>query len=264
MEAVENLVSALKEADRYTTLDERHRNLRVHQQHLDRVAEIIEKYKTKTPIASILLERGRYKTEERINTLILEIQEKAKAACEEARGKPTEELACTVSQEVKQWQIGDPEQMTRNVENVIFSLKAKIPPTPENKDIRNKIEKIGNETDLTKQYEMLPLLIALIPTTNIQNTGDTINLPHATASEKSQIIVKGDENKNIDSPVSPDSEPAKKSLIDRVNAPATFAAFVGFVISEIGTSIYPVTYNHLISVFVAVLVFVLVAVFNKR
>ncbi len=74
---------------------------------------------------------------------------------------------------------------------------------------------------------MLPLLIALIPTANIQNT-------------------------------------AKKSLIDRVNAPATFAAFMGFVISEIGTSVYQITYNHLISVFVAVPVFVLVVLFNKR
>jgi len=48
----------------------------------------------------------------------------------------------------------------------------------------------------------------------------------------------------------------KKPFIDRVNAPATFAAFVGFVISEIGTHFYPITYNHLISV--------CVAVFNKR
>ena len=262
LEAVENLASALKEADRYKTLDERHRNLRVHQQHLDKVAEITDKHRQTAPGVSKMLERGKKIAEERIDALILEIQEKAKTACEEARGKPAEELACTVSQEVKHWRIDNPEQMTQNVENVIFSLKAKIPPTPENKDICNKIEEIRNETDLTKQYEMLPLLIALIPTTNIQNTGDTINLPHATASEKSQIIVKGD--KNINAPVSPDSEPAKKSLIDRVNAPATFAAFVGFVISEAGTYFYPITYNHLISVFVAVLVFVLVAVFNKR
>jgi len=264
LEAVENLASALKEADRYTTLDGRRRGLKAHQQHLDRVAEITGKHRRTAPGVSKMLERGKKIAEERISALILEIQEKAEETCQKSKGTPAKELACTVSKETQQWRIGDPGQMTRNVENLIFSLKAKIPTTPENKHICDKIEEIRNETDLTKQYEMLPLLIALIPTINIQNTGDTITQSNVTASGKSQITAKGDENKNIDSSASPESNTAKKSLIDRINAPATFAAFVGFVISEIGTSFYPITYNHLISVFVAVLVFVLVALFNKR
>jgi len=103
-----------------------------------------------------------------------------------------------------------------------------------------------------------------IPTSHtVVHTGDNIT-QHVTASEKSQVVAKGDENKNINVPLPLNGDAAKKSLIDQINAPATFAAFLGFVISEIGTHFYPITYNHLISVCVAVIVFVLVALFNKR
>ncbi len=56
----------------------------------------------------------------------------------------------------------------------------------------------------------------------------------------------------------------KKSFIDMINSPATIAAFIGFLSIEIGTYFYPINYNHIVSVFIAIFVFVIVAIFNKR
>ncbi|RLG26938.1 hypothetical protein DRN85_01625, partial [Methanosarcinales archaeon] len=239
------------------------RNLNTYRQYCDNAADLINDAAEKTPGAAQILERGLPIIDKQIKEIIREIQEKTRTICQESKDTPTEDLACTISQETQKWQIGDPEQMTQNVENLIFSLKTKIPKIPENKPIYDKIEKIKNETDLTKQYETICILIALIPTTTV-HTGDNINLSNVTASEKSQIVVKGTGNKNIDTNASPTKNTAQKSIINRINAPATFAAFIGFVISEIGTSFHPTTYNHLISVLLAMIVFTLVAVFNKQ
>ncbi len=50
-----------------------------------------------------------------------------------------------------------------------------------------------------------------------------------------------------------------KSLTD----PATIAAFIGFLIVEIGTYFYPISYNHIIGVVIAIIVFMIVAIINK-
>ncbi len=122
----------------------------------------------------------------------------------------------------------------------------------------DEIDKIREEFNMTKQYEMVSLLIALIPTANV-HTGDVINAD-VTASGESQVVVKGNENKNA----SYDAPASKKSWIKWINSPATIAAFIGFLCAEIGTYYYPVTYNHLISVGIAGLAFIIVAIFNKE
>jgi carbamoyl-phosphate synthase large subunit len=85
-------------------------------------------------------------------------------ACQQSKGTPTEEIACATNHEVQKWEISDQEQMTQKVKNLIFCLKSKIPPLPENQNIHDKIEEIKKEKDLNKQYDILAIIIALIPT----------------------------------------------------------------------------------------------------
>ena len=194
----------------------------------------------------------------KVKEIIAEIQEKAKKACRESQGTPTEEIACAVNQEVQKWRIDDQKEMTQKVDNLVFCLKSKIPDNPQNKHIHEEIDKIREESNMTKQYEMVSLLIALIPTASV-HTGDVINAD-VKASGESQVVVKGNENQNA----SYDAPASKKSWIKWINSPATIAAFVGFMCAEIGTYFYPITYNHLISVGIAGLAFIIVAIFNKE
>ena len=123
---------------------------------------------------------------------IKKIQEQAEITYQQSKGTPTEEIANIVSQEVQLWEISDQEQMTRNVESLIFSLKAKIPNIGANKHIFEEIENIKKEKDLVKQYQRIPILISLIP--QIVTGGNLImgdvfkNIQNATITNKSIVI----------------------------------------------------------------------------
>ena len=99
----------------------------------------------------------------RLSNLIGEIKENAEKTYQESKGTPNEEIARNINQVVQEWQISDQKQMTRKVENLTFSIKAKIPDIPTNKLIHDKIEDITKEKDIVKQYEHVAILIALIP-----------------------------------------------------------------------------------------------------
>ena len=56
----------------------------------------------------------------------------------------------------------------------------------------------------------------------------------------------------------------KQSFIDKINSPATIAAFIGFIASEI-LVIYPSGYNiHMVSIIIAVIIFVIVFVITNK
>ena len=115
---------------------------------------------------------------------------------------------------------------------------------------------------MTKQYDMVSLLIALIPDASVQ-TGDNITISDVTVGENGQLIGKGNGNANVHTSATHPKSP-NKSLVDWINLPATIAALVGFFTAEIGTYIYQTSYNHLISVAVASVAFIIVAILNKH
>lgn len=255
---MENLANALKEAQKPLDFGETQEHLRTCRQYCDHTAELADSARGKSPVAAAAIMRGIPIVGVKVKEIIAEIQEKAKKACRESQGTPTEEIACAVNQEVQKWRIDDQKEMTQKVDNLVFCLKSKIPDNPQNKHIHEEIDKIREESNMTKQYEMVSLLIALIPTASV-HTGDVINAD-VKASGESQVVVKGNENQNA----SYDAPASKKSWIKWINSPATIAAFVGFMCAEIGTYFYPITYNHLISVGIAGLAFIIVAIFNKE
>ena len=99
--------------------------------------------------------------------------------------------------------------MTQNVNNIVFILKAKISSHPAKEEIYANIEKLGKEKDLIKQYQLIGLLIGLIPQTVIGETvtneyigGDKIVANHSSIVSKSSFSnainnIKGSGNDEI-------------------------------------------------------------------
>ena len=194
LKAVENLANALKEAQK-PDFSERQEHLKACRQHCDHTAELADSAREKSPVAAAAIERGISIVGVKIKEIIAEIQKKAEALCKQAQGTPTEGIACAVNQEVQKWRIDDQEEMTQKVDNLVFCLKSKIPQLPQNKHIHEKIEKIRVESNMAKQYELVSLLIALIPTASIQaggiitNSGDN-NIEKIDGAEKVAAIIK--------------------------------------------------------------------------
>ena len=116
---------------------------------------------------------------------------------------------------------------------------------------------------MAKQYWMLPFIIALIPDSSI-HTGDNIIISDVKVGDNSQIIGKGNDNKNT-SEKAPDivQELPKKSWLTRINNPVTFGGFVGFAIGGIGTSLYPNT-PHIPIISVGIALFVIIVTSLKK
>ncbi len=54
---------------------------------------------------------------------------------------------------------------------MIFYLKSKVPNSRKNEEFYKKIEDLESEKDLTRQYEILPIIIASISEVNINSKG---------------------------------------------------------------------------------------------
>ena len=164
-EAIENLVNALKEIQNLENMDleTKKRKLDSYRKHCEKAAELMKKTEEKAPFATATMRKGLPILDRKLKSLLEEIQEKAKTACRESRGTDTEEIACTVSREVQKWEIGSQEEMTWNVENLIFALESSIPRVPANQHIFDRIQQIREQKDIPKQYGMVSTLIPLIP-----------------------------------------------------------------------------------------------------
>ena len=91
------------------------------------------------------------------------------------------------------------------------------------------------------------------------------NIDQKVSGTGNQTVGKGNENKNYtENSSNVSKKPAKKSLIDWINPPATIAAFIGLLAVEIGIYLYSGSYNHIIGVVIAIIVFVIVAIYYKR
>lgn len=141
-------------------------------EYCEQAADLISETEHTSPYATQLLRKGLLILDRKLKSLLEEIQEKAKTACRESQGTDTEEIACAVSREVQKWEIGSQEEMGWYVENLVLVLKSKIPHTPENREILERIESLKSEKNLTKQYSVLPIIIGLIPTVNVVSEED--------------------------------------------------------------------------------------------
>ena len=169
LEAVDNLAKALKEVQSLEnrSLENDKEELSRYMEYCERAADLMSETEQISPYATEVLRRGLPILNRKLNSLLEEIREKAKTACLESQGTPTQEIACAVSREVQRWGISSQVEMTQKVEDVAYLLKTKIANLPENKYVLNKIEALRHESDLMKQYEVLIFVIGQIPTMTV-------------------------------------------------------------------------------------------------
>jgi hypothetical protein len=188
LEIVENLMNVVEKVNNLGNLD-----LQIMQDELnhyriycDRAEELMKETEETTPYATAAMRKGLPILDRNLKELIEEIQNKAKIACQESQGTPTQEIACAINREVQKWEIGNQEEiaysvcrevqrweirsqeeMSLHVANIILVLKSKIPHVPENKGILGMIESINYEKDLSRVLCYLSTVIGLIPTVNV-------------------------------------------------------------------------------------------------
>lgn len=164
-EAVENLANALKEVQNLENMDleVKKGELNFYSKYCEQAAELMKDTEKTAPYATIVVRKGLPSLNRKLKTLLKEIQEKAKVACWKSQGTPTQEIACDVSREVQKWELGSQEEMTWNVENLIFALESSVPRLPANQHIFDRIQQIREQKDISKQYGIVSVLIPLIP-----------------------------------------------------------------------------------------------------
>lgn len=165
LEAVDNLAKALEEVQSLEnrSLEDNKEELSHYMEYCERAADLMSETEQVSPYATEVLKRGLPILKRKLNFLLEEIKEKAKTACQVSQGTPTQEIACAVSREVQNWEISSQEEMTWNVENLIFALESIIPRLPANQHIFDRIQQIREQKDIPKQYGMISTLIPLIP-----------------------------------------------------------------------------------------------------
>ena len=147
LEAVNNLANALKEVQNLENLDLQvmKGELNFYRKYCDHAAELMKDTDENAPFATKVLRKGLPILDKNIRELLKEIQEKAKIVCKEMKGSATEEIACAVSKEVQGWVISSQEEMSWQVENLIFILESCVPKILENQVIFDKVKQIRGE-----------------------------------------------------------------------------------------------------------------------
>jgi DNA repair ATPase RecN len=116
--------------------------------------------------------------ERTIKELISDIKDKAKIACEGAKGTAAQKAVCEINREIQELTIGSQDYMIKQVQTLYTNLKSSVPDKEEYKLIHQEIDSILNEGDLVNQYSSLNMLLPKI----IQ-----INVVEATASVSDEI-----------------------------------------------------------------------------
>lgn len=107
-------------------------------------------------------------------SIVERIRNEAGVISEQSKGTPAEEIAHYINTEVQNWVVESQKQMSDNLDNLIFSLKAQVPSIPENNSILAKIEEIKNYSKVEDQLAVLTMIIPLIPTMAIPKKLDSI------------------------------------------------------------------------------------------
>lgn len=190
LEVVDNLAKALEEVQSLEnrSLEDNKEELIHYMEYCERAADLMSETEQTSPYATEVLRKGLTILDRKLKSLLEEIQEKAKTACQESQGTETEEIACAVNREIQKWEIGSQEEMTWYVENLIFTLESSVPKVPENQLIFGKIKQIRDENVLVKQYAILCSIIPMIPNLHINKALTEIKREIHEINEKVDCI----------------------------------------------------------------------------
>ena len=102
LEAVENLASALSEAQMVIDFDATKSNLKTYMQYCNRAADLIDSAEGGAPGAARVLRRGMPIIDDRIKEIIRDIQEEARAVYRETQETPLEELGLATARSAQE------------------------------------------------------------------------------------------------------------------------------------------------------------------
>ena len=118
---------------------------------------------------------GKVLLEQKIKETLSGIRYRARIACLKSKGTPTENLACTASQKVREWTLEDlekdREELDRQLESLLNALKNKIPFVPDNMYLIEKLEDIRKEEDLLERYRKVSRFLSKIPEVRMSSRG---------------------------------------------------------------------------------------------
>jgi hypothetical protein len=164
-EAVENLANALKEVQKLNGMDleAKKSELNFYRKYCEQAAELMRETEDTAPYATAAVRKGLPILDRNLKRILEEIRDNAKIACRNSIGTDTEEIACAINQEVKNWEIGSQEEMTQMIEDLIDVFRLKMPHLPGYEYIFREIEGLRDEKNLVKQYKIVCRLIGLVP-----------------------------------------------------------------------------------------------------
>ena len=204
LEAVKNLGNALKEVQ---NLKEKDFNglkcdFNAYRNYCERAAEMLDEVEGKTPSVARVLRKGIPLINERIKVILAEIQEKAKALCENAKDTSFENLGQEINRAGQCLaQIRDPLSLEKRVHAMQTALSAICArmPAEERGDACELLNRANDEQYIEDKLEMINMVLSKIPSqisgnknnivnisgnvniTNIDSTGDSININNGLA-----------------------------------------------------------------------------------
>lgn len=249
LEAVESLSNALNEAQKLRDLDDIKADLNGYRRYCDRACELLDSTEDKAPGATKLIRRGLPVIDDRIHEILAEIREKAEAVCRQSLGTSFEDLGKELNKAGQGLSmIREPiglEKSVNNLENALSDICESIT-GKEKIEACKWLEQSKKEPYVEDKINSLNMILSKIP-----QLIDQIEQSAETISYNAEVGVA-------------DERTGFKAIIEPINPAATIAAFGGFIISEM-LDVYPIEYNkHVISVIIAVVIFLIVFYLTRK
>ena len=162
LEAVQNLANALEEAQKLRVLDEIQADLSTYMTYCNRAAELLKSTERNAPIATELIKKGMPIIDKTIN----EIQQKARAICEETKnaGTPFESLGFETNRLAKELTSKDLSKTENSITRIAYTLNEFCNFLPEGKKGHgcDLVKSIDAEKYLEEQLNIIDIALTYI------------------------------------------------------------------------------------------------------
>jgi len=134
------------------------------------------------------------------------------------------------------------------------------------------LEKCKNEQYIEYKIDLINMILTKIPSLLVTEQGNNSSKTYLIDANKSSITINEESEikqqksgiSNVEGLITKKKDGIIKTIIELFNPPATIAAFVGFIISEL-LDVYPTNYNkHMMSIVIAMVIFFIILIFTRN
>jgi len=141
-------------------------------------------YLRKPPLHDELLMRVKSFTK-----LVTDVKRDATIIYKKVRDTKIEPVVDSVWNKLEKWEIGDQDEMEKNIDDLIFYLRRHIPDVPENKEIFSRINNVKKYRKVEYQISAITLIISCLPSVVIHDDILDIKTKIDTTLENTQKII---------------------------------------------------------------------------